>query len=260
MNNTTARQYYRNGPPHRAGADVSFADLVKIFGFNSIHIGRWVTPDEQQRAANLFFDALCDLQQLLQVPAQVISLNGSLALTYGIGGQPGVCAHYQPQGRILALAKNAGGGSLAHEWFHAFDHYVAAKMFQPAPQAGLFASRCWLNDYTLQPHPLNQQLSHAFQSLFVSTDGQGESDYFRRCRMLDARFSQLYLALPEEMAARAFEHMLQRQSLKNSFLVAGTLQSPLAKLGAYPEPALTDKLSQLWLGYFSTLGQALQRS
>jgi hypothetical protein len=54
--------------------------------------------------------------------------------------------------------------------------------------------------------------------------------------------------------------MLQRQSLKNSFLVAGTLQSSLAKLGAYPEPALTDRLSQLWLGYFSTLGQALQRS
>ncbi len=112
-----ARPYFRNGPEHRAGADVSFADLVKIFGFQSIRIGRWVSASEQQIAANLFFDALCDLQLLLQVPNKVISLNETLALTFGIGGRPGSCAHYQPQGRILALAKNAGGGSLAHEWF-----------------------------------------------------------------------------------------------------------------------------------------------
>lgn len=111
------RQFYRNGPPHRGGADVSFADLVTIFGFNSIHIGRWVTAAEQQLAANLFFDAFADLQQILQVPAEVMSLRGTLALTFGIGGQPGVCAFYQSQGRILALAKNAGAGSLAHEWF-----------------------------------------------------------------------------------------------------------------------------------------------
>lgn len=135
---SAARQYFRNGPPHRAGADVSFSDLVKIFGFNSIHIGRWVTADEQQRAANLFFDALCDLQLLLQVPQQVISLNGSLALTYGIGGQPGVCAHYQPKGRLLALAKNAGGGSLAHEWYVPLITISPAKCFtRPHTQASL---------------------------------------------------------------------------------------------------------------------------
>lgn len=256
--NTAPRQYYRNGPPHRAGADVSFADLVKIFGFNSIHIGRWVNSDEQQRAANLFFDALCDLQQLLQVPEQVISLNGSLALTYGIGGQPGVCAHYQASGRILALAKNAGGGSLAHEWFHAFDHYIATKMFQHKAAAGLFASRRWLQNHEPVVHPLNQLLERSFACLFVSADGQSESDYFRHCRTLDLSFNQHYLALPEEMAARAFEHMLQQQSLKNTFLVSGTQQSQLAKLGAYPTPALSAALSSLWLNYFHKLGRALQ--
>lgn len=259
MTSRVIRQYYRNGPPHRAGADVSFADLVKIFGFNSIHIGRWVTDDEQQRAANLFFDALCDLQLILQVPAQVISLNGSLALTYGIGGRPGVCAHYQPQGRILALAKNAGGGSLAHEWFHAFDHYIAGKMFQPPVPANQFASRCWLNHLELRPHALNLLLQQSFRGLFLSDDGQTESDYFARCRLLDRQFGQLYLALPEEMAARAFEHILQRQSVKNSFLVSGTVQSKLARLGAYPSEPLSNKLSALWLSYFQALGRALTR-
>ncbi|MDX1677050.1 CLCA_X family protein [Arsukibacterium sp.] len=253
------RQYYRNGPPHRAGADVSFGDLVKIFGFNSIHIGRWVQSSEQQQAANLFFDALCDLQLLLQVPEQVISLNGSLALTYGIGGQRGVCAHYQPQGRILALAKNAGGGSLAHEWFHAFDHYIASKMFSPPPQANRFASRCWLDSTPVKAHPLNGLLQQAFQTLYLSADGQSESDFFKQCRTLDQSRQQLYLAMPEEMAARAFENMLQRQSLKNSFLVSGTLQSEAAKRGIYPDKPLSYALSQLWLPYFQALGQSLRR-
>ena len=111
------RPYWRNGPDHRSGADVSFLDIVKIFDFQRIKVGRWVTAAEQQLAANLFFDALCDLQTVLQVPTPVISLNGSLALSFGTGGSRGTCAFYQPQGRVLALAKNAGGGSLAHEWF-----------------------------------------------------------------------------------------------------------------------------------------------
>ncbi|OYW96702.1 MAG: hypothetical protein B7Z18_00960 [Alishewanella sp. 32-51-5] len=252
------RQYYRNGPPHRSGADVSFADLVTIFGFNSIHISRWVTAAEQQQAANLFFDAFADLQQLLQVPAAVISLRGTLALTFGIGGQPGVCAFYQPKGRILALAKNAGGGSLAHEWMHAFDHYIAQKMFQGEVSAGQFASRTWLTQQPIKAHPLNALLDQAFTKLFVSDDGCDVSDFFQHCRSLDQAAARLYFSLPEEMTARAFEKVLQSQSLKNSFLVAGTQQSAAARAGIYPDQPLTTQLGQLWLGYFRLLGQQLQ--
>ncbi|MBZ9610759.1 CLCA_X family protein [Rheinheimera maricola] len=252
------RQYYRNGPPHRGGADVSFTDLVKIFAFNSIHIGRWVTPEELQLAANLFFDAFCDLQQLLQVPPQVISLNGSLAITFGIGGQPGVCAHYQPQGRILALAKNAGGGSLAHEWFHAFDHYISAKMFAKKATRNQFASSAWLQNLPIVPHYLNELLSAAFQTLYLSADGQNKSDFFEHCKQLDYSSNSFYLAMPEEMAARAFEKVLQRQPLKNNFLVAGTLQGKAADNGIYPTDNLSDALGKIWLEYFQLLGQGLR--
>jgi hypothetical protein len=252
------RQYYRNGPPHRGGADVSFADLVKIFGFNSIHIGRWVTAEELQLAANLFFDAFCDLQQLLQVPPQVISLNGSLAITFGIGGQPGVCAHYQPRGRILALAKNAGGGSLAHEWFHAFDHYISDKMFGELVMRNQFSSSAWLQSLPIIPHYLNELLGSAYKLLYLSADGEHESEFFRHCRQLDAARRHLYLAMPEEMAARAFEKVLQRQPLKNNFLVSGTQKGKAAAAGIYPADPLCDALSQVWLEYFYLLGQGLR--
>lgn len=252
------RQFYRNGPPHRGGADVSFADLVTIFGFNSIHIGRWVTATEQQIAANLFFDAFADLQQILQVPAEVISLRGSLALTFGIGGQPGVCAYYQPKGRILALAKNAGAGSLAHEWWHAFDHYIATKMYATPAVPGVFASRLWLSNTLLNPHPLNLLLDQAFSALLLSTDLQTPSAFFQHCQQLDAAAKRIYLTLPEEMSARAFEKVIQKQPLKNNFLVAGTKASQAAKLGIYPDDNTTAQLSALWLQYFSTLGNRIK--
>lgn len=253
------RQYYRNGPPHRSGADVSFADLVTIFGFNSIHIGRWVTAAEQQQAANLFFDAFADLQQLLQVPAEVISLRGTLALTFGIGGQPGVCAFYQPQGRILALAKNAGGGSLAHEWFHAFDHYIANHLFIQTPPTQQFATRLWLADFPVKAHPLNKLLTAGFAAIFLDPTGTTSSQYFNRCQLYDQTLQQLYWAQPEELAARAFENMLQRQDLKNTFLVQGTLNSNAAKKGLYPELALSQQLTHYWLGYFKLLGSTLNK-
>ncbi|MCC5827657.1 MAG: hypothetical protein JJU14_15875 [Alkalimonas sp.] len=250
------QDFYRNGPNHRAGADVSFVDIVKLFGFRGMRIGRWVTAEEQQRAANLFFDALCDLQQLLQVPEQVLSLNQSLTLTFGIGGQPGACAHYQPRGRILALAKNAGAGSLAHEWFHAFDHYIASKVFNDADNQH-FASRCFLHQHRLKPHPLNQPLLEGFKTLLLSADGSQPSAWFLHCVKLDRQRQQLYLSQPEELCARAFEAMLQAQPQKNHFLVSGTRQSDLAKAGAYPDAELLQQLSTHWFRYFALLGQVL---
>lgn len=74
------RQFYRNGPSHRDGANVTFGDIVKIFGFRGARVGAWVNKEEQQIAANLFFDALCDLMTILRVNEQVISLRGTLTL------------------------------------------------------------------------------------------------------------------------------------------------------------------------------------
>jgi hypothetical protein len=121
-------QFYRNGDEHRGGADVNFQDILRLFRFRSIEIGKWVTQEEKRIAANLFFDALCDLMDILQVPENVISLNGTLSLGFGVGGQKHASAHYNSAKKQLSLAKNAGAGALAHEWFHAFDHYIASKI------------------------------------------------------------------------------------------------------------------------------------
>ena len=259
------KEFFRNGPNHRDGQDVSFRDIVNRFHFYHVKIGRWVTPDEEQRSANLFYDALCDLQHILDVPPIVLSMQGAVALSFGSGGRPGACAHYQPAGRVLALAKNAGGGSLAHEWFHAFDHYIGPKLFGDTLYARgknemLFASRAWLSEHSYVPHPLNACLYGAFKLLFLTPDGQSPNHYVRHCQAFDKNTGHLYYGLPEELAARAFENGIQRLQLKNHFLVSGTLKSDTAEAGLYPDSEHSHAITQAFLTYFSNLGTALENS
>ena len=175
------QDFYRNGPSHRDGADVTFQDIRKLFNFSSITIGKWVTADEQQIAANLFFDALYDLATILNVNEQVLSLNGTLSLAFGSGGQKGASAHYNSARRQLALAKNAGAGAL--------------KIY--------------------------------------------------------------YYAMPQEMAARAFEACVQDHTIKNAFLVQGTKRSTEARLGIYPHGNLRIALNESLMLYFYQLGVAI---
>lgn len=251
------KTYYRNGEHHRGGADVSFADIVKFFGFRSVEIGKWVTKEEQQIAANLFFDALSDLMDILKVPTDVISLRGTLALAFGVGGRKGASAHYNSAKRQLALAKNAGGGALAHEWFHAFDHFISRKMFT-IELPNQFATELWLNDTAdMSLHPLNHRLASAFTHMFLNAEGSGPSELMQRSIQADTARGVFYYARPQEVGARAFESAIQHQAIKNAFLVQGTKQSEEANIGLYPRGAVLDNIATSLLAYFYILGQAL---
>jgi len=249
--------YYRNGENHRAGADVSFGDIVKVFGFRGIEIGRWVTKEEQQLGANLFFDALCDLMDILQVPERVISLNNTLALNFGKGGQKYSLAHYNGQTRTLALAKNAGGGALAHEWFHGFDHYICTKQFSSS-NAKRYASEVWLNDLApLIDHALNRELAKAFSSMFLNDSKTAPSLLVQQSISADKAHNIYYYARPQEISARAFERMIQEHHIKNSFLVSGTIKSKEALSGLYPSGVPLNAIKYHLHGYFVGLASSL---
>lgn len=252
------KPYYRNGENHRSGADVSFKDIQTLFGFKTIEIGNWVAPNEQQIAANLFFDGLCDLADILKVPEWVISLNGSLSLAFGKGGQKHASAHYNAAKRQLALAKNAGGGALAHEWFHAFDHYIARKVFtNTAPMT--FASQLWLDNNECSQHPLADKLFRIYALLYVNSSGTQPSHYMQRSIAIDRKLKIYYFAQPAEMAARAFEAYIQDNPIKNHFLAAGTKQSNEAKIGAYPLLSERIVIAKAMQNYFFQLGFAVSK-
>lgn len=251
-----SRQFYRRSPAVRCDQPVSFGDVRNRFDFKSISIGRWVTRQEQDRASGLFYDALADLMAILQSPEPLISLRGTLSLQYGIGGRPGVAAHYDPSQRCFSLAKNAGPGSIAHEWFHALDHYLADKAFSDAPR-GMFASKAWLSDATPVPHPINDLLVACFNRIMLDEDGERPSELFRVSAQVDKAQGVVYYSRPEEICARAFEAFIQDAGISNNFLVSGTKTSVEAQQGLYPIGEQRERINSAFGAYFCRLGAAL---
>jgi hypothetical protein len=258
QNSKPSKAYFRNGPDHRQAQEVGFVDIRKRFDFRAISIGKWVTRQEQHVAAAHFYDALCDLMLILNGPETLISLRGSLALQYGKGGRPGVAAHYSPSERSFALAKNAGPGSIAHEWFHALDHYLGPRVFADAP-SHLFASKAWLMDATPVAHPLNDLYLACLKAVILDDEGDGPSEMFEASANMDQSLGQLYYSLPEELCARAFEAFVQDAVVTNHFLVKGTKQSPEAKAGLYPQGDQRERCNVAFQAYFGALGGALMR-
>ena len=236
-----------------------FAALRRRFGFRSIGIGHWVSDSEKARAAEQFHTALTDLMSILSGTETLISLRGHLSFHYGIGGQPGVSAHYEPARRTLALAKNAGPGSLAHEWFHALDHYLGARAFtDTAPTQ--FASSAWLHDHAPVEHPLNDRLSSCFRAVLLNSDGTRPSALFAASARADESLGCYYYSRPEELCARAFEAFVQDAPIANRFLVRGTLDSPEARQGLYPLGEQRQEINSRFRAYFDALGSALRRT
>ena len=113
----------RKGPDVRVG-DVSAHDFMTHYGFRGVEFGNWAASDERQRLVNMAYDALSDLAGILKVPARALSLNGSMGLAIGARGGGRFAAHYEPGRLVINMTKINGAGALAHEWAHAFDHYM----------------------------------------------------------------------------------------------------------------------------------------
>lgn len=255
------QQYTRHGPDYRFGEQVTFLDIKQTFGFSHVRVGRWVTRKESCIAANLVFDSLADLAFILKLPPLTLGLRQTVSLAFGHGGQKGVQAHYAPSTRELALAKNAGAGALAHEFWHAFDHYIAEKSFQSSTKRFQCASDLWLADLPIIEHPLNARLSDIFKMTFLTGNNDEPHDYVRRAIALDKKYQMQYFSRPTEMMARAFEACIESYTeISNPYLVSGTCFSALAKEGAYPDESHRQRIFQVLINYFEPLGIALGKT
>lgn len=114
----------RIGAARRDG-DVTGNDFMSTFGFRGVEFGNWNNQAERQEVMNEAYDGLLDLAEAMDIPPKAISLNGDLALAFGARGHglTGARAHYERNKAVINLTKMNGAGALAHEWFHALDHY-----------------------------------------------------------------------------------------------------------------------------------------
>ena len=158
----------------------------------------------------------------------------------------------------MALAKNAGAGSLAHEWYHAFDYYMGDKMF-PVLGSQSFASANWLTATKMQPHPLNALLDSCFKAIMLNPEGTAPSALFSASKLTDQALNVVYYAKPEELCARAFEAFVEDENPQSRFLVKGSRYSDEAKSGLYPQGEHRQYINMAFKANFSRLGAALHR-
>ncbi len=256
----TKNHYFRSGPDYRLGEQVGFLDIKQTFGLYHIRVGSWVTKEESQKAANLIFDSLADLAFVLNLPPHAIGLRETLSLAFGHGGRKHVQAHYDVNARQLALAKNAGAGALAHEFWHAFDHYIAEKAFVYSDVRKKFASDLWLLDQPMRPHPLNVRLHEFFKIVLLSECGNHSSDFVKHAIKLDKQNQINYYSQPTEIMARAFEACIETEAeIKNKYLVSGSLDTKSLVFGVFPEVEQRKTIMNALLNYFNPLGMALSQ-
>jgi len=111
-------------------------ELKNNFNLRDVQSGNWVLNDPE--SAKFHVDnitaGLADLCDMTGIPDNMAAMNGRLAIAIGARGagsagwKKAAAAHYESVERVINLTKMKGGGSLAHEWFHAFDNLISEAM------------------------------------------------------------------------------------------------------------------------------------
>jgi len=112
-------------------AAISGDVMLKTFGFYGGEFGNWENQIERQQNLNFSYEAFRDLAAALGIKDSDISLNGNLSIAFGARGKGNALAHFEPMRNVINLTKIKGAGSLAHEWGHAFDFFLASKLDIP---------------------------------------------------------------------------------------------------------------------------------
>lgn len=115
----------RVGVDYRNGRDITPEEFQSTFGFRGVEFGNWVPQAERQMYLNKSYDAIKDFCAIVGISPKAFSLGGRLGLAFGARGKSGALAHYEPMKEVINLTRMKGAGSLAHEWFHALDNYIA---------------------------------------------------------------------------------------------------------------------------------------
>ena len=189
--------YERKGG-RNVGIDSTVA-LKEAFGLRDVQLGNYVLRDKASAEFHTVrcAEAFADLADILGVDDKRISIGGRLAIAFGARGSGNALAHYEPVQRVINMTKMSGGGSLAHEWFHAFDNLLVEYMGEGASKA-----RDFLTD---NPKiSLNSRVRTAFESLrSAMTAGEFQEEITIAFTDEDIRLASSYLKNPIGNASKA---------------------------------------------------------
>lgn len=209
----------RTGKQWREDISVSPEEFLKTFGFRGVQFGNYIGQDMRSKNLNEAYDALLDLSDVLNIPSQAISLDGTLGLAFGArgsGGKNAAAAHYEAKQVVINLTKKNGAGNLAHEWWHALDNYFGAQKSFDRETADKNAYMTLSGRTTAH----RREMKEAFDNVVKAVK---DSEMFTRSKRRDQARAAPYWSSEKEMTARAFEtyvkDRLAEKGTKNDFLV-----------------------------------------
>lgn len=230
----------RTGKQWREDVDVSPEEFLKTFGFRGVQFGNYVGQDLRSKNLNEAYDALLDLSDVLGIPSQAVSLDGTLGLAFGARGNSKAMAHYEPMQVVINLTKKRGAGSLAHEWWHALDNYFGAqKTFdrEAADKKDLYMT------VSGRATAHRAEMKEAFDNIVKTIT---ESGMYQRALSLDNARENPYWSTQKELTARAFEayvkDKLAEKGTKNDFLVNILNEEDVENPNRYQYPTTDERV------------------
>ena len=197
----------------REDISVSPEEFLKTFGFRGVQFGNYIGQDMRSKNLNEAYDALLDLSDVLNIPSQAISLDGTLGLAFGArgsGGKGAAAAHYETKQVVINLTKKNGSGNLAHEWWHALDNYFGAQKSFDRETADKNAHMTLSGRTTAH----RREMKEAFDNVVKTVK---DSEMFTRSKRRDQARAAPYWSSEKEMTARAFEaYVKDRQAEKGT--------------------------------------------
>lgn len=219
----------RVGNDYRQGRDMSPEDFAEVFPFRGVEFGNWVNQIERAACLNEAADALQDLAAIIGIRPEAVALDGSLAWAFGSRGVGRALAHYETGRRVVNLTKKKGNGCIAHEWFHALDHFVMIQQGRPSFMA--------VSDSVAYGEAEKSPIRRAAYDLKKALNA---SEMCKRAARIDAFKARAYWSTVTELAARGFEaviyYKLQAAGLCNDYLVNFKECNEWSRPDCYPYP------------------------
>mgnify|MGYP006352611389 FL=1 len=206
----------KNSYPERNG-EITADILKKTFDFRYVNVDINLDEKQEQDMLDVSYDTFRQLAMLLNIPMNAIGLGRNLTLNIGLMRMDlttGAC--YSPQYRALNFKGLESFKHIAHEWFHAFDHYLNYA-HDNMNAKGLFSKECY-NETTHYGIPAQDNIAAVIKAI------DGTPYYSRSAGVAKVSRFGKYWTSNCEMLARAFEvyvkNLMEKHDINNSHLVS----------------------------------------
>ena len=206
----------KNSYPERNG-EITADVLKKTFDFRYVNVDINLDEKQEQDMLDVSYDTFRQLAMLLNIPMNAIGLGRNLTLNIGLMRMDlttGAC--YSPQYRALNFKGLDSFKHIAHEWFHAFDHYLNYA-HDNMNAKGLFSEDCY-NETTHYGKPAQDNIAAVIKAI------DDTPYYSRSAGVAKASRYGKYWTSNCELLARAFEVyvkcLMEKHDINNSHLVS----------------------------------------